>query len=101
MSVFKFPKELCNEIQSFSNRFCWGHANDSKKIRLCTGKLDGGLDFQNLEDFNVTLFPHRLWRLLLNKNALVSRQLKDIHDPHCSLLNATLRYQPSSSWRSS
>jgi len=35
MSIFKFPSELCHEIQAFINRF-WGrgHVKDSRKIHL-------------------------------------------------------------------
>lgn len=53
MSKFKFPKELCDEMQSLTSIFWWGHANDLKKIhlvgrdRLCKSKLDRGLGFRN------------------------------------------------------
>ena len=51
MSIFRFPSELCNEIQALINRFWWEHSTDSRKIhlmgreRLCQSKYNGGLGF--------------------------------------------------------
>lgn len=85
MSVFKFPKELCEDIQSIINKFWWGHTSmDSRKIllvgkdRLCKWKLDGGLGCRNLDVFNTTLLARQFWRILNSKGSLVWRLLKAV-----------------------
>ena len=59
---FKFPKELCEDIQSIINKFWWRHTlMDSWKIhlvrkdQLCKEKLDSELGFRDLDVFNTTL----------------------------------------------
>lgn len=60
MSVFKFPRTLCTEINSILANFWWGKS-DSKGIHwkswdfLCLPKTAGGLGFRNLEEFNNAL----------------------------------------------
>ena len=65
VSIFKFPKKLCDEIQGIINRFLWGHHSNAKKIhlvsrdRLCRSNLNRGQRFCNLEGFNVALLARQ------------------------------------------
>ncbi|KAL5559689.1 hypothetical protein UlMin_035900 [Ulmus minor] len=61
MSCFKMPKSLIKDIHRLISRFWWGSNAGQKKIHwakwevFCQPKEKGGLDFCNLEGFNMAL----------------------------------------------
>lgn len=61
MSVFRFPKKMCEEITRSFARFWWGSSQSKKKIHwfkwdsLCLPTSFGGLNFRDIEGFNQAL----------------------------------------------
>lgn len=61
MSIFKFPKRTCNEINSIIAGFWCGQNKEEKKIHwqkwsdLTKGKMEGGMGFRDIERFNQAL----------------------------------------------
>lgn len=61
MSVFKFPKKVCSEINSTISKFWWGQVGDERKIHwqrwdeLTKSKMQGGMGFRDIESFNQAL----------------------------------------------
>lgn len=67
---------------------------------MCKRKTQGGLGFRKLHDFNLALLGKQAWRLVTDKDALVSRLYKARYYPRCSFLSAKLGSNPSYVWRS-
>nr|XP_027062864.1 uncharacterized protein LOC113689267 [Coffea arabica] len=63
-------------------KFWWGKKEDEKKIhwikwsRMTDIKVEGGLGFRDLQDFNLALLGKQLWRILMQPNLLMSRVMK-------------------------
>ena len=61
MSCFKLPKGFIHELNILFVRYWWGDLGAKRKIHwkrwkmLCYSKLEGGLDFKDLQSFNVSL----------------------------------------------
>jgi len=61
MSIFNFPKDLCNAIQATINCFWWGHKPEDQKLhwlessKLCHRKAEGGIGLRAMEVFNKAL----------------------------------------------
>lgn len=60
MSVFKFPKDMCQSSQALINRFWRGHNSNLSGTKLCNRKEDGGLGFGDLEAFTDALLAKQL-----------------------------------------
>ncbi|PRQ31932.1 putative ribonuclease H-like domain, reverse transcriptase zinc-binding domain-containing protein [Rosa chinensis] len=101
MSIFKFPKSLCVQINNALAKFWWG-TNGDKGIHwkhwdlLCNPKSVGGLGFRSLQDFNLALLAKQGWRLLQNPSAKWAQVLKYRYFPNTSFMEA--KQGPSSSW---
>ncbi|CAL2271292.1 unnamed protein product [Prunus armeniaca] len=82
MNVFKFLAATCKEIDSLLARFWWGQKEDKAKIHwvnwksLGMPKIEGGMGFRNLHDFNIALLVKQSWRILHEPYALWVRVLK-------------------------
>lgn len=106
MGVFRFPKNLCNEITRNFARFWWGSSPNKRKVhwvkwdKMCLPKIMGGLNFRDLEGFNKALIAKQVWRILTNPESLVSRFLKSIYFNNTNILEAELGRKPSNLWRS-
>ncbi|XP_074342549.1 uncharacterized protein LOC141680145 [Apium graveolens] len=68
--------------------------------RLCAAKVQGGMGFKSLRDFNIALLGNQAWRLLSSPDKLVSRVFKVRYYPNGSFLTAKLGSSPSYIWRS-
>ena len=61
MSLFKLPKNLCNDINSIIAKYWWGQMSDEKKVhwinwkRLCDLKKKGGMGFRDIYAFNLAM----------------------------------------------
>ncbi|XP_074288312.1 uncharacterized protein LOC141613473 [Silene latifolia] len=101
MSVFKFPKTFCEEIRSLVSRFWWGATEGKKRIpwiawsKLCKPKNRGGLGFLELHSFNLALLGKQSWRLLTERDSLMTRVLRGKYFPAGSFLTAPLGSNPS------
>ena len=106
MSIFKFPKSLCKEIESQVTQFWWGQGDNEYKIHwkswkhISTSKKNGGLGFRSLKEFNKALLAKQVWRLLKNPNSLWATILKARYFPNSSSLEATTGGNASWGWLS-
>jgi hypothetical protein len=62
-------------------------------------KFLGGLDFCDIELFNLALLAHQGWRLLQQPDTLNVRILKAVYYSQTDFLNAELGSHPSNIWR--
>lgn len=71
-NCFLLPFRLCDDINSMMGKFWWGQKNEETKLRwlswkhMCLAKKDGGMGFQDLKCFNLTLLAKQCWWLLHN-----------------------------------
>ena len=106
MSCFKLPDALCEELTSMVRNFWWGQKENEKKIawlsweKLCEPKHNGGMGFKKLKQFNLALLAKQGWRLQTNHNSLVYQVLKAKYFTRYDFIEASLRNNPSFSWRS-
>ncbi|KAL5794824.1 hypothetical protein ACOSP7_003418 [Xanthoceras sorbifolium] len=106
MSIFQLPSVLCNELCSMIMGFWWGASDGNKKIswvardKLCSLKTHGGLGFKDLSLFNQALLGKQAWRIVMNKDSLVSRVLKAKYFRQEDFLSASLKQGSSHLWRS-
>ncbi|XP_042969200.1 uncharacterized protein LOC122301912 [Carya illinoinensis] len=96
MSVFKLPQRLCDEIEQLFSKFWWSQYKKDDEMhwwkwsRLGQNKMEGGLGFRQLEDFNLVMLAKQGWRMLMDPTSLVARIFKDKYFKNVSLLEATL-----------
>ena len=106
MSCFQLPQCLCDGMEGIMRRFWWGQCQPEKKIawiswqKLCKSKSKGGMDFRDLQVFNLAMLAKHGWRLLTNLNSLVAWIYKARYYPHRDVLKAKLGSNPSYTWRS-
>ena len=106
MSCFKLPLELCADIESLTRKFWWGQKGDRRKVHwvkwdtLCKPKIEWGMGFKDLANFNDALLAKQAWRLLHQKDSLFYRIFKARFFPHCSILEAPNSSNGFYAWRS-
>ncbi|XP_021839107.1 uncharacterized protein [Spinacia oleracea] len=106
MSLFRLPLSLCNDIQSMMARFWWGGKDNAKKIswvswnNLSKKKVDGGMGYRRIIDFNEALLAKQAWRIMNMPELLSSRILRARYFPNGSFLNSGVGCRPSYIWRS-
>lgn len=106
MSCFLLPKGLCDKIEKAVCAFWWGSTDNKRKIHwtkkenLFKSKLEGGMGFKILRDFNLAMLAKQDWRFHTEPNSLISRCYKAKYYPHCNVLQATIGNNPSYAWRS-
>lgn len=107
MSVFLLPTSLGEEIERMLNSFYWGSKKKGSRginwlrwSKLTRSKNHGGLNFRNLEAFNLAMIGKQGWKLLSDPNSLLSRVLKARYFPRKGFLEVGLGHNPSFTWRS-
>lgn len=106
MACFLLPKTLCKQIMAILSDFWWRNSKESRGVHwkswdsLCIPKSCGGLGFKDLEAFNLALLGKQLWRLLTNKESLLTRVFRSRYFKNSDPLNASLGSRPSYAWRS-
>ena len=82
MGVFQLLAKLCEELQALCARFWWGQIGNKRKInwlsweKLTRPKLEGGMGFKDLRQFNLAMLAKQGWRLLQDQESLLFRCLK-------------------------
>ncbi|XP_041016156.1 uncharacterized protein LOC121258678 [Juglans microcarpa x Juglans regia] len=106
MSVFLLLKTLCKKLNSLISSFWWGTQDKGAKIHwkgwncLSKNKASVRLGFRDLVAFNSALLAKQVWRIPSNPTTLVARILKAVYFSHKSILEATVGFRPSYTWRS-
>ncbi|GLT60633.1 hypothetical protein SLA2020_333910 [Shorea laevis] len=106
MYCFKFPKNVCHQLNSLMSNFWWGQRDDKSRIhwvswgKLSISKNYGGLGFRDVEAFNLSLLAKQCWRLIHNPNSLWVKLLRALYHPSGHFLQAKLGFTPSWIWRS-
>jgi hypothetical protein len=106
LSCYKMPVGCCKDIDSMLAKFWWGSNEEQRKIhwmsweRLSKAKLDGGMDFRSMEEFNKALLGKHCWRHVTGESSLLEKILKSRYYPRGEFLCAKVGFQPSYAWRS-
>lgn len=106
MNCFKFPKNVCMQLDGLISDFFWGKQRGEGKIhwlvwhKLTKSKFHGGMGFREFFDFNDALLAKQAWRLLCNPNELWARQLRGLYFPNGRLLEAQKGFRASWGWSS-
>uniref|UniRef100_A0A8I6YQZ6 Reverse transcriptase domain-containing protein n=1 Tax=Hordeum vulgare subsp. vulgare TaxID=112509 RepID=A0A8I6YQZ6_HORVV len=106
MSVFKLPKEICNDITSGMSKYWWGDDEQKKHMhwfawwKMCVPKEQGGMGFRDIHCFNLVLLAKQSWRLLCEPDSLCGRVLRARYYPDGDLLNCQLKKRSSYTWQS-
>ncbi|XP_068339108.1 uncharacterized protein [Pyrus communis] len=106
MSIFKFPKVVCNELDALVAGFWWGSKEGANKIHwvskevLGIPKELGGLGFRNFQEFNDALLAKQCWRLITEPDSLWAQVIKARYFPHCSIWDAKKGGRASWAWSS-
>lgn len=96
MACFRLPRGLCENITSIIRQFWWGSKQGKRKPcwvawdTITLPKHLGGLDFGDMEIFNLALLARQAWRTFTDSTSLSARILKAVYFPDCSLLQAEL-----------
>ena len=62
---------------------------------MCKSKLEGGMGFRDLYDFNLAMLAKQRWRMLENPASLMVRMYKVRYFPNGDILNASIGNNPS------
>ena len=106
MSIFKFPRKVCDGVNSILAKYWWGQTRSEKKIhwinwkKMCTPKKKGGMGFRDFHAFNLAMLAKQAWRLVTGTHSLFYRVYKARYFPRCSFMEAELGHNPSFVWRS-
>ena len=106
MGVFQLPVKICNELNAMCARFWWGQVGNERKIHwrsydiLSTPKKERGMDFRNIQSFNLAIIAKQGWRLMQGKDSLLFRCFKVKYLPRCGFLDVVDVPNSSFVWKS-
>jgi hypothetical protein len=106
MSSFKFPKGLCDELDSIVRKFWWNpHKNGNRLctpvawLELCKPLLEGVLGFRTFESFNEAMIAKLAWWVLSNRDSFCVTVLRAKYKVGNKWLNTRLAKSASFTWR--
>ncbi|KAL9661127.1 hypothetical protein QQ045_025947 [Rhodiola kirilowii] len=82
MMCYKLPESICKRLTRIICKFWWCSEAEGRGIhwpskeKLCKAKEVGGMNFRDLAMFNDALLAKKIWRILINPSAMVSKVLK-------------------------
>ncbi|CAA7055612.1 unnamed protein product [Microthlaspi erraticum] len=106
MMCFKLPKTTYDQITSALAEFWWRSNSKGNGMHwktwkaLCKPKEEGGLDFRDLEAYNLALLGKQMWRMMTRKDTLMARIFRGKYFPKSDPLQASLGSNPSYAWSS-
>lgn len=107
MSLYQLPSTLITNIERMMNTFWRGHGSTNHRginwlswEKLSMHKTHGGMGFEDLSTFNLSILRKQGWKFLTEPNSLVFRIFKARYFPNKSFLNASIGHNPSYVWRS-
>ena len=106
MSVFQLPMKLCDELDNLCAKFWWGQVGNEGKIhwtswdKLSTSKMEDGMGFRDLRDFNLAMLAKQGWRMIQGNDSLLYKCFKVRYFPRSSFLDAKKSPRCSYLWRS-
>ncbi|KAM6591280.1 hypothetical protein CsatA_013885 [Cannabis sativa] len=107
MSVFLIPLGICEDIEKLMASFWWKTTSSKGRgitwmswERMAKPKLEGGMGFRHLHDFNIAMLAKQGWRLLCKPDSLVGQIFKAKYFPTSDYLSVDLGNNPSFVWRS-
>lgn len=106
MGLCLLPSKLCSSIERMLNAFWWSNNGDSRGMKwmrwskLCRRKVDGGMGFKSLGNFNLALLGKQSWRILMNPDCLMSRILMAKYFWNKDFLDVPVQANGSFIWKS-
>jgi len=106
MSCFRLPKTITSKLTSAVARFWWSLNGESRGMhwmawnKLCNSKMEGGLGFRDVDDFNSALLAKQLWRLISFPDSLFAKVFKGRYFRKSNPTENIKSYSPSDGWRS-
>lgn len=106
MSLFLFPKALCQSIDSSLRKFWWGFPQDKRHNisllswnRICTPIAAGGLSLRLMECQNLSLLAKIGWKLLTNQDLLWVKSLSAKYLHNTNFLSSPILTMSSWLWK--
>ena len=84
-SLYRAPKRVINDLESYIRRFLWGGSSSNRKMhwvaweKVALPKIKGGLGLCNLRTTNLALLAKWGWRYKNEKNSLWKKVIDAIH----------------------
>lgn len=106
ISLYELPNTLCDQIHKLMNGYWWsGNTNGGGLCwmswdRLCVHKLEGGIGFRDLKQFNLALLAKQGWRIMNSPDCLMTRVMRAKCFRDSSFLSAVPCENASMIWRS-
>lgn len=94
MTILKYPKSFCAQLNAMLSSFWWGSKQEGKSMvwmswmKAWRSNFHGGMGFRELEKFNLACLAKQSWRLLHNPYALWAKVIKGLHFPRTSFWQA-------------
>jgi len=105
MSCFRLPKTITSKLTIVVAIFWWSLNGESRGMhwmawnKLCSSKLEGGLGFRSIDDFNSALQSKQLWRLITVPDSLFAKVFKGRYYRKSNPLENIKSFSSSYGWR--
>ena len=105
MTCFLLTKKICKQLTSAMEKYWWSSSIDRKSMhwiswkKLSVPKIQGGMGFRELENFNLALLGKHGWRLITHPNSLCSHVLKGKYFSDSDFMQANAAPSSSATWK--